>query len=224
MPSAALCISGECAATLTASTIARLAPSPFAASAAASTAARLPAHDHLAGGVAIGDGEDPGGFPGGDQLRQPCVVQADDRRHRPVACRRLHQAPALAHQAQSVGERQDAGRHHGAVLAHGVPGVTGRFLRLDIRFGPGGLERPQDGDRRGEQRGLGIDREVEGLGRALPGQAADRQVERGIGLGEDGGRSRAVAAQEAAHANGLRSLAGKNVRERQRMKSPRRDR
>ena len=42
MPSAASAISGECAATLTGSTMARLAPSALAASAAASTAARSP--------------------------------------------------------------------------------------------------------------------------------------------------------------------------------------
>ena len=58
IPSAASAMSGECAATETGSTIARLAPSDLASSAPASMAGRSPETTTWPGRVAVGDDED----------------------------------------------------------------------------------------------------------------------------------------------------------------------
>ena len=58
MPSAARLISGEWAATLTGSTMARLAPSSLALLGGCLDGGALAADHDLAGRVAIGDGED----------------------------------------------------------------------------------------------------------------------------------------------------------------------
>ena len=82
------------------------APSSLPISAAASIGGALAADDDLAGGVAIGDAEDAVRRGPLDELRQPGVVEADDRGHRAVAAlaRRLHEPAALADEAEAVGE------------------------------------------------------------------------------------------------------------------------
>ena len=93
IPSAAAAISGECAATLTGRTMARLAPSDLGHLGAGLDRGPLAGHDDLAGRIPIGD--DERAMRGGavDQLRQACVVETDERGHRPVAALagRLHQ-------------------------------------------------------------------------------------------------------------------------------------
>ena len=72
----------------------------------------------------VNDADSPAGASssGTDLL----VWQADDGGHRTVLGGRLHLAAALADEAQAVGERDDAGGDHRAVLAHRVAGIEGR--------------------------------------------------------------------------------------------------
>ena len=91
--------------------------------------------DDLARGVAVGDDEDAVLRGRVDQLGEPRIVEADQRRHRAVATlpRRLHQAAALADEPDAVGEVEGAGRDERRVLAHRV---TGDERRASAPRGP----------------------------------------------------------------------------------------
>jgi hypothetical protein len=97
----------------------------------------LAAHDDLARGVAVGDAEDAVRRGSLDKLREPRVVEADDRRHRAVAAlaRGLHEPAALADEADAVGEGDDAGCDERRVLAHRVAGGEDGRVRLGLEPG-----------------------------------------------------------------------------------------
>ena len=83
----------------------------LASSAPASIAGRSPETTTWPGRVAVGDDERcRAPRRRCDELREPGVVEADDRGHRAVAARagRLHQPAALADEADAVVERDDA--------------------------------------------------------------------------------------------------------------------
>ena len=117
-------MSGEWAATETGRTMARLAPSAFAISAAASIAARSPETTTWPGELRFATAKMPCADAWRDELRDRRVVESEDRGHRAVAARAagLHLAAALADEADAIGERQDVGRDHRRVLAHRVAG------------------------------------------------------------------------------------------------------
>ena len=132
----------------------------------------LAGDDDLARGVAVRDAEDAVRRRPLDELRQPGVVEADDRGHRAVAARarRLHQPAALADEAEAVGERDHLGGDEGGVLAHRVAGGERRRRRLDAEPRPALAERREVGDRGREERRLGVLGPVELVGRAVPGE------------------------------------------------------
>ena len=75
---------------------------------------------------------------------------------------------------------------------------------------PALAERGEIGDRGGEEGRLGIDGQVERLGRALPGEPADRLAERVVGFGEDGRGRRRRDGEGLSHPDGLGPLAGEH--------------
>ncbi len=171
---------------------------------------------HLARGVAVGHAERAVGGAGRDEVVESFVGEADDRGHRARVpfTRCLHQAPALPHQADPVGEGDDARGDHGRVLAHRVAGGE-----CGGEGGPAGgrapvLEGAQECDGGREEGRLGVDREVEGLGRAFPGEARERLAEGLVGGREHRRGGRRHVCEGAAHADGLRALAGEDERER----------
>ena len=105
MPSAASAISGEWAATDTGSSMARLAPSSFAIASDASTAGRSPETTTWPGEFRFATPKTPWADGSLDQLRQPGVVEADDRGHPALAtgAGRLH---ALAAGPRRGGRRR----------------------------------------------------------------------------------------------------------------------
>ncbi len=129
MPAAASAMSGECAATLTGSTMPRRAPRSLAAAAAASTAARCPLMTIWPGELRLATVRMPAAAADGHQLLDALVGQADDGGHGAIARGGLHEATALADEAEGVTKVEHAGGDHGAVLAHGVAGVVGRRPR-----------------------------------------------------------------------------------------------
>ena len=212
MPSAASAISGEWAATDTGSSMARFAPSSFAIASDASTAARSPETTTWPGRVAVRDAEHAvrGGLR--DELREPRVVEADDRGHPALApgAGRLHQLAAAADEADGVGEVEGAGGDEGRVLAHRVAGGEGGLGDVDAELRPALAHGLEVGDRRGEERGLGVLGAVEVVLGALPGEPADRLAEGGVGGREHGGGGGGGLGEGAAHADGLAALAGEH--------------
>ena len=69
--------------------------------------------------------------------------------------------------------------------------------------GPALAQRLEDGDGSGQQRGLGVLREVQPLRGTLPGERAERLAEGGIGRGEHGGGGGRGHGEIPAHAHGL---------------------
>ena len=149
----------------------------------------------------------------GDELREPRVVEADDRGHRARRARRPTpaSAAALAHEPDGVGEVERAGGDERRVLAHRVPGGEGGLPGPRRRARrPALADGREVGDRGGEQRGLGVLGPVELLGGAVPGEPADGLAERGVGRGEDGGGGGRGGGERPAHADGLGALAGEH--------------
>ena len=132
--------------------------------------------DDLPRRVAVGDDEDAVLRGRLDQLGETRIVEADQRGHRAVAAlsRRLHQPAALADEPDAVGEVEGAGRDEGRVLAHRVTGDERRGRRREAVGSPSLAQRRQDRDRGREDRRLGVLGQVEAVGRAVPGQLADR--------------------------------------------------
>ena len=100
-------MSGEWAATLTGSTMARLAPSSFAIAAPASMAARSPDTTTWPGALRLATTKVPWAEAAGDELGQAGVVEADQRRHGPVAT--LARTPASGGRARGRGGRRPRG-------------------------------------------------------------------------------------------------------------------
>ena len=184
----------------------------LAISAPASIAARSPDTTTWPGELRLATTKVPWAERRGDELGQPRVVEADEGGHRAVAAlaRRLHQAAALADEADAVLEREDAGGDERGVLAHRVAGGEGRLRGREAGCGPALAQRLEDGDRRGEERGLGVLGQVQLLGRAVPGERADRLAEGGVGRGEHGRGGGRGRGEIPAHAHGLRALAGED--------------
>ena len=141
---------------------------------------------------------------------RPMIAAMAPDRPWPEAC--IWQA-ALADEPDGVGEGDDAGGDHGGVLAHRVAGGVGGLRGGDAGRGPALAERGQEGDRDGDEGGLGVDGEVELLGRAVEGEAADRLAEGFVGFGHDGRGGRRGLDQGLAHADRLGSLAGEDERD-----------
>ena len=167
-------MSGEWAATLTGSTMARFAPSSLASSAPASMAARSPETTTWPGALRLATTNVPWARGGGDELGQPGVVEADERGHRPVAAlaRRLHQ---LA-RARGRGGRRRRGTATPAATSAEYwpiewPAAKAGCGAAEAGGGPALAQRLEDGDRRGEERRLGVLGQVQPLGRAVPGEA-----------------------------------------------------
>ena len=92
----------------------------------AATAARSPLTTIWPGELRLAIVKTPSAWPAASSSGSRLVRQADDRGHRAVLSRCLHLPAALADEAEAVGERDDAGGDHGAVLAHRVAGEEGR--------------------------------------------------------------------------------------------------
>ena len=157
------------------------------ASAAASTAARSPLMTIWPGELRLATRQDARAVAGRHEVADALVGQADDGRHGAVARGGLHEPAALADEAQRVGEVQDAGRDHGAVLAHRVAGEEGRPARGRRGAAPAtsGAERAMGRDGRGQERRLRVDGQVERLGRPFPGQPREGLAERLVRVAPD---------------------------------------
>ena len=106
---------------------------------------------------------------------------------------------------------EHASGDHGAVLAHGVAGEVAGRARTP-RPGPTGwLQCALGGDRRRQQGRLGIDGQVQLLGRALPGQLRDGLAEGLVRLAATRPRPRRGGGQRLAHADRLRALSRVDV-------------
>ena len=117
----------------------------------------------------------------------------------------FHTFAAFAGQCQGILEGQGAGSHQGAELTHRVAGHE-RRAKIGVNF----QEDAQGSDGVGEQDGLGVVGVVElGFG-AFPGSLCQVEPQHLFGLHEGGARHRVRCGQLAAHANGLRALAGEN--------------
>ena len=170
------------------------------------------ARDHdLSGRVPVGNGDASVGRTECHEVRQPSIVQADDGGHAtlPPLARGLHLMTALAHQPHRLGERQDAGRDHGAVLAH-------RMARVELGLwvhpsgAPAFAKGGEKGDRDRDERRLGVGGEVQLLGRALEGEPADRLAQGFVRLGHDCRRRRRRLDEGLAHPHCLGTLARKH--------------
>src|SRR5207247_8542556 len=82
--------------------------------------------------------------------------------------------------------------------------------RLDAVGRPSLAEGLEIGDRRREERRLGVLGAVENVGGSVEGEPADRLAEGGISGGKDGRRGWERGGERPPHADGLRSLAGED--------------
>ena len=212
MPSAAPAMSGEWAATETGSSIARLAPRVLR-DGEGGLHGRALARDHdLPRRVAVRDAEDAVLGRLGDELREPGVVEADDRGHAAftTGTGRLHQLAAGAHESHGVGEVQRAGGDERRVLPHRVAGGEGRVRDVHREGIPALAHGLEIGDRGGDQRRLGVLGPVQLLLGTLPGEARDGLAQRLVRGSEDGGGGRGGLGEGAAHADELAALAGED--------------
>ena len=213
IPAAAAAMSGEWAATLTGSTIARFAPRSRAASlAAASTAARSPLTTICPGELRLAIVKTPAARAGRDELGLARLVEADDRGHRPVAGGRLHQPAALADEPERVAEvqrrRPRPSRCTGPSSGpRGLPGSTSRMPPARARCAATEAVRS-----------AGCALTVRSSSSAGPSHASrdSRSPRICVGLGPDSGRGRGSVREVAAHADRLGSLSRIDGREAQR--------
>ena len=138
------------------------------------------------------------------QRAEPAGVEADDRGHRAGALvlDGRHAAAALGHQAHAVLGGDRAGGHGGGVLAEAVAGDE---------VGPqAGLARQGvDGERQGEDRGLGDIRARQLLLRPVAVEVAQRQAGHLAGAVDVAFEQVAAGLQQLrAHADALRALTG----------------
>ena len=207
-------MSGEWAATLTGSSIARRAPSSFA----------------IGQGRLDGRRARPTRRPGPGSCGSPLRRSRGDRPRRTSSGRRASSSPMMrGHRGPRARPRTAAsggrargragGRRRSGTTPAATralywpiewPGAEGRLRRVDPEAGPALAQGGEVGDRRREQGRLGVDRQVELVGGSLEGQAADRLAERGVGFGEDGRGGRRGGGQGLAHADRLRPLAGED--------------
>ena len=118
----------------------------------------------------------------------------------------LHVTAAVTNDANGVGEGEGAGDDVGGVLAEGVAGGEGGggagvFQALFKDAGGG------DGD--SEDGGLGVLRLFEVVFGAFEDELGEGKAEGVVGLFKDGAGDGKVVEEVAAHADGLRALAGK---------------
>lgn len=175
------------------------------------------ARDHgLVGGVEVGGGDDlvglgfdgaelggdsgAGGFDVGE-------VEAEDGGHGSLAGGDggLHELAAGADGADGVGEGERMGGDVGGVLAEGVAGGVGDGEIAGFQLG---LEHAEGGDGDGENGGLGVLGELEGVFGAVEDEVGEGEAEGVVGLFEDGAGGGVGVVEGAAHAYGLRTLAG----------------
>ena len=152
-PAAASAMSGEWAATLTGRTTARLAPSPFAAAAAASTAGRTPETTTWPGELRFATPKVPWAAPAATRSSRrssgrPMIAAIAPGCPSPEAC--MRRPRSRTRRIPSASEI-DAGGDEGGVLAHGMAGGEGRDQRLQSGGGAPLLERR--GGRRSRRRG-----------------------------------------------------------------------
>ena len=199
MPSAASAISGECAATETGRTMRAPGAHRSGELGAGLDRGSLARDDDLSGCVPVGHHEHAGRRRRGDQLGKPRIVESDQRRHRSIAAlpRRLHQPPALSHEPDTVLERHGTRRHERRVLAHRMAGREPGCRRRASGGGPSLAKGGQDRDRGRQEGRLGVLGEIEPLGRAVPGQRADRFAKRQVRGGIDGSRGAGGSAARA---------------------------
>ena len=212
MPSAASAMSGEWAATLTGSSMARFAPSAFAMPSAASTAARSPETTTWPGELRFATPKTP---------CSPACATSSGRRasSRPMmaAIRPSRPAPDDCISWPRVRTRRTASSRSRAPAATravywpiewpAAKAGSGMSTPSCVPALPHGRE---VGDRGGEEGGLGVLGAVQVLLGALPGEAADGLAEGGVGGGEDGGGRGRGLGEGAAHADELAALAGKD--------------
>ena len=131
-------------------------------------------------------------------------VEAEDGGHGAFACGDglLHVLAAGADGADGVGEGEGSGGDVGGVFAEGVAGGEGG---LDAAFG----EDAGGGDGDGEDGGLRVLGELELVFGAFEDELGEGEAESFVGLVEDGASDGEVVVEIAAHADGLRTLAGK---------------
>ncbi len=113
----------------------------------------------------------------------------------------LHVAAAGADGADGVGEGEGSGGDVGGVFAEGMAGGEGG---VDAVFG----EDAGGGDGDGEDGGLGVLGELELVFGAFEDELGEGEAEGFVGLVEDGAGDGEVVVEIAAHADGLRALAG----------------
>ena len=119
---------------------------------------------------------------------RPMSAAIAPSRPAPLACIRR---PRSRTRRTRVRELQGAGGDEGAVLAHRVAGGEGRVRRVDAASSrPALAQRLEVGDRRGEERRLGVLGAVELLLGAFERETADGLAERGVGMREHGGGGR----------------------------------
>ncbi len=204
---------------LTGSMTARLAPSSLQSSAARVYGSHgVTGDDGLVGGVEVGGGDDfvglafdvaqlsgdagAGGFDVGE-------VEAEDGGHGSLGggdggLRK--ELAAGADGADGVGEGEGLGGDVGRVLAEGVAGRGGRDGEIArVEFG---LEDAEGGDGDGEDGGLGVFGELEGVFGAVEDDVGEGEVEGVVGFLEDGAGVGRGVVEGAAHAYGLGTLAG----------------
>ena len=150
--------------------------------------------DDLARGVAVGDDEDavrrrpPRPARGAARRRGRSARPSPRRGPGPDACIRR---PRSRTRRTPSSRRDGAGGDERRVLAHRMAGGERAGWRRAAVGGPALAQRREDRDRGGEERRLGVLGQVELVGRAVPGEPADRLAERGVGRGEDGRGGRA---------------------------------
>ena len=209
-------MSGQWKGALTGSITQRLAPSVLQSSAARSTAGFGAGDDGLVGGVEVGGGDDlvglafdvaelgsdagAGGFDVGE-------VEAEDGGHCAFSGGDggLHELAAGADGADGVGEGESVGGDVGGVLAEGVAGGVGDGEIAGFQLG---LEHAEGRDGDGEDGGLRVLGELEGVFGTVEDEVGEGETEGVVGLFEDGAGGGVSVVEGAAHAYGLRTLSG----------------
>ena len=125
-----------------------------------------------------------------------------------------HAADADGHGALH-GLGAEAHETHGRLKGHRACGAKSRIFAERMarhhfrRAAAGGEPRFIEGDRRGEHRRLGIDRERKRFGGAFGNEAGERKAERLVGAGHHAGDG-LVAGKARQHTDALAALAGKH--------------
>ncbi len=182
-----------------------MAPSALAFSDARATARGRTGNHDLAGRIEVGRAHDfalarvtAGGV-------HRLFAEPEDRRHRARPDRHgfLHVAAAMTDQPDRIGELERPCRDMCGVLAEAVAGDHRRFEAA-------GREQAVRRHAHGQDRRLSVLRQREAIGRTVEDEVAQRLSERRIRLVEHLAAFRESVDQGFAHADDLRSLAGKD--------------